>query len=309
MPELLLAAKLCSPQLPSRLIRRRSALELLESGHLPDKRLILISAPAGYGKTTLVCDWLQNVPHNSCWLSLEKSDNDPRIFFTYLVASLQKAFPKIGKEAKGLLEVPQMPPLQAVLTLLLNDLAASEEEVTIVLDDYQSINTSVIHEGITFLLDHLSPGKHIIITTRSDPALPLHRYRSRGQMVEIRAEDLRFSQEEISSYMEKMAGLHLKISDIDILEKRTEGWAAGLQMAAISMRGKTDPERFIQSLAGTNRFILDYLLEEALNHQTTEVQDFLMETSILERLCPPLCDALLQAEEGTSSKTTPVSGA
>ena len=218
----LLAAKLRTPQLPSRLIQRRLLLELLESGRSPDKRLILISAPAGYGKTTLVCDWLQKVTH-SCWLSLEKSDNDPRVFFTYLVASLQKAFPHLGKEAQGLFDVPQMPPLHAVLTFLLNDLAASEEEMTIVLDDYQSINSSVIHDGITFLLDHLPSGKHIIITTRSDPALPLHRYRSRGQMVEIRAENLRFSQEEISSYMEEMASLRLKAAEIDTLEKRTEG--------------------------------------------------------------------------------------
>src|SRR5512141_1420383 len=209
MSEPIVTVKLRSPQLPSRLIQRRLLLELLESGHSPDKRLILISAPAGYGKTTLVCDWLRNVPH-SCWLSLEKSDNDPRIFFTYLVASLQKAFPHLGKEAQGLLEIPQLPPLQAVLTFLLNDLAASEEEMTIVLDDYQSINTSVIHDGITFILDHLPAGKHVLITTRSDPALPLHRYRSRGQMVELRAENLRFSQEEVSSYMEEMASLRLK---------------------------------------------------------------------------------------------------
>ncbi len=156
--------------------------------------------------------------------------------------------------------------------------------------------------GLTFLLDHLPPNKHIVITTRSDPALPLHRYRSRGQLVEIRADDLRFSRQEIASYMEEAAGAQLKATEIETLEKRTEGWAAGLQMAAISMRGKADPGQFIQSLAGTNRYILDYLLEEVLNNQPVEVQDFLVETSILDRLCPPLCGVLLHVEEGKAQR-------
>jgi LuxR family transcriptional regulator, maltose regulon positive regulatory protein len=301
MTEPLLIAKLSSPPLPSRLIQRQSLLDFLESSHLPDTRLILVSAPAGYGKTTLVCAWLRNASH-VCWLSLEQSDNDPRVFFTYLVASLQKASPALGKEARELLKIPQLPPLQTILTSILNDLAVIDEDLIIVLDDYQHIHISAIHTGLAFLLDHLPANKHIVITTRSDPPMALHRYRSRGQMVEIRAEELRFSPAEIADYMEGMTGLHLNAWEIDTLEKRTEGWPAGLQMAAISLRGKADPRQFIESLAGTNRYILDYLLEETLNQQRAEVQRFLMETSILDRLCPPLCDAVLQAEKGTSQE-------
>lgn len=301
MSEPLLITKLSSPQLPSQLIKRRTLLNLLESGRSSEKRLVLVSAPAGYGKTTLVCDWLRNIPY-VCWLSLEESDNDLRVFFTYLVAGLEKTSPGLGVQAQKRLGIPQLPPQQTILTCILNDLALLEDEVVIVLDDYQFINASAVHEGITFLLDHLPPNIHIVITTRSDPALPLHRYRSRGQMVEIRAEDLRFSQVEISSYMEMMSAVRLNAWEIDVLEKRTEGWPAGLQMAAISIRGKTNPGQFIQSLAGTNRYILEYLLEEALNHQTPEVQRFLMETSILERLYPLLCDAVLKTEEGTSQR-------
>ena len=291
MPQTLIATKLYIPPLPSRIIRRSSLLDLLESGLSAEKRLILVCAPAGYGKTTLVCEWLQNVS-NVCWISLEKSDNEPRLFFSYLVASLQKTFPGFGEQARKLLETPQPPPLQAVLSLLLNDLTNISTQCVLVLDDYQAIHATTIHEGLTFLIDHLSSGTHIVITTRSDPALPLHRYRSRGQMVEIRADDLRFSAEEVSSYMKEIAGISLAALEIDTLEKRTEGWVAGLQMAAISLRGKTDKEQFIQSLAGTNRFILDYLVEEVLNNQPQAVQRFLIETAILDRLCAPLCDAL-----------------
>lgn len=301
MSEPLLATKLYSPQLPSRVIQRRSLLELLESGRSPDKRLILISAPAGYGKTTLVCDWLQNVSH-SCWLSLEKGDNDVRIFFTYLVASLQKAFPELFVEAQELLEIPQLPPLQAVLTSIVNDLASIEEDFVVILDDYQSIRMTIIHDGVAFLLDHLPPNKHIVITTRADPALPLHRYRSRQQMVEIRAEDLRFSIEEVSRYMQGIGDIPLNDYELATLETRTEGWVAGLQMAAISLRRKQDKELFIHALAGTNRFILDYLVEEVLSTQPDTVQRFLMETAILNRLCASLCEALTKIGEDASQE-------
>jgi LuxR family transcriptional regulator, maltose regulon positive regulatory protein len=160
-------------------------LDLLDRGLSKDKRLILVCAPAGYGKTTLVCEWLQNIS-NVCWISLEKTDNDPRLFFSYLVASLQKVFPGLGRQAKSFLEMPQSPPLDVVLSALLNDLTDINAQCTIALDDYQAIQVDVIHKGITFLLDHLPSNIHIVITTRSDPALPLHRYRSRGQLLEMR---------------------------------------------------------------------------------------------------------------------------
>lgn len=301
MPEILLATKLYLPSIPSHILRRQSLLNLLEGGLSVEKRLILVCAPAGYGKTTLVCEWLQNIS-NVCWISLEKGDNDPRLFFSYLVASLQKTFPECGEQAQRLLETPQLPLLQAVLSSLLNDLARTDAQCIIVLDDYQVIHSQAIHEAVIFLLDHLPPNAHIVMTTRSDPALPLHLYRSRSQMVEIRADDLRFSLEEVSSYMKDIGGITLTSPEISTLEKRTEGWAAGLQMAAITLRGRVDTAQFIRSLAGTNRYILDYLIEEVFGIQTDAVKHFLMDTAILDRMCAPLCDALIKASEGTSQE-------
>ncbi len=291
MSETLLATKLYIPPLHPQIIQRQSILELMNAGLSIGKRLILLCAPAGYGKTTLVCEWLQKIPH-ACWVSLEKGDNEPRLFFSYLIAALQTALPGIGGQAQAILNAPQPPPLQAVLSSLLNDLAQVQSQTVIVLDDYQSIHASQIHEGIAFLLDHLPPEVHFVITTRSDPALPLHRYRSRGQLVEIRADDLRFTTDEVYAFIKDIAGVSLSPSEIATLETRTEGWAAGLQMAAISLRKKSNSSEFIQALAGSNRYILDYLMEEVLKNQTPDVQHFLMETAILDRLCPPLCDAL-----------------
>ena len=301
MPETLLATKLYIPSLHPQVIQRQSILELMNAGLSMQKRLILLCAPAGYGKTTLVCEWLQTVP-DACWVSLEKGDSEPRRFFSYLIAALQTALPGIGGQARALLNAPQLPALQAVLSSLLNDLAQAQSKTVIVLDDYQSIHASQIHEGMTFLLDHLPPEVHFVITTRSDPALPLHRYRSRGQLVEIRADDLRFTTDEISAFMHDNAGVSLSVSDISMLETRTEGWAAGLQMAALSLRKTSNSSEFIQGLAGSNRYILDYLLEEVLKNQTPDVQHFLMETALLDRLCPPLCDSLFQPGEISSQK-------
>jgi LuxR family transcriptional regulator, maltose regulon positive regulatory protein len=276
-------------------------LDLMDEGLSVGKRLTLICAPAGYGKTTLVCEWLQKIP-GACWVSLDKSDNDVRLFFSYLIAALQTTHPGIGGQAQAILDAPHPPPLQVVLSSLLNDLAQIHSQTVIVLDDYQSIHTGPIHEGITFLLDHLPPDVHLVITSRSDPALPLHRYRSRGQLVELRADDLRFTADEVSIFITEMAGVSLSASEIATLESRTEGWAAGLQMAAISLRKKANSSEFVRALAGSNRYILDYLMEEVLKNQTPDVQQFLMETAILDRLCPPLCDALHQPGEGSSQQ-------
>lgn len=301
MSETILATKLYIPSLHPQAIQRQSILELMNIGLSIGKRLILVCAPAGYGKTTIVCEWLQKIPQ-ACWISVDKSDNDPRLFFSYLIAALQTIRSDIGRQAQTILDAPQPPPLQVVLSSILNDLAQIHSQTVIILDDYQSIHTSQIHEGMAFLLDYLPPGVHFVMTTRSDPALPLHRYRSRGQLVEIRADDLRFTTDEVYAFMKHIAGVSLSASEIATLESRTEGWAAGLQMAAISLRKKPQSSEFIQSLAGSNRFILDYLMEEVLKNQTPDVQHFLMETAILDRLCPPLCDALHQADDGSSQK-------
>jgi LuxR family transcriptional regulator, maltose regulon positive regulatory protein len=301
LSETLLATKLYIPSLHPQVIQRQSILELMNAGLSIEKRLILLCAPAGYGKTTLVCEWLQKIPQ-ACWISLDKRDNEPRLFFSYLIAALQTVLPGIGGQAQALLNAPQLPALQAVLSSLLNDLAQAQSKTVIVLDDYQSIHASQIHEGIAFLLDHLPPEVHFVITTRSDPALPLHRYRSRGQLVEIRADDLRFTTDEVSAFMKGIARVSISASEAAVLESRTEGWAAGLQLAAISLRKKANIAEFIQSLAGSNRYILDYLMEEVLKNQTPDVQHFLMETAILDRLCPPLCDALFQLGEVPSQQ-------
>ncbi len=299
MPETLLTTKLFIPPMPPRTVRRNELLDLLESGLSLEKRLVLVCAPAGYGKTTLICDWLRDMP-NICWYSLEESDNEVGLFLSYLIAALQKAFPEIGEQAQGLLQAPQPPAPQVVLSSLLNDLSQCSAQIVLVLDDYQVIHTPSIHEGIAFLLDHLPTNVHIVITSRSDPALPLHRYRSRGQMIEIRAEHLRFSTQEVSGFMRDIAGIPLAQAEIAILENRTEGWIAGLQMAALSLRGRVDATTFIRSLAGTNRYIVDYLVEEALKNQPETVQRFLTETAILNRLCAPLCAAVLESEENSS---------
>jgi LuxR family transcriptional regulator, maltose regulon positive regulatory protein len=301
LPETLLSTKLYIPSLHTQVVLRQSILDLMNDGLSIGKRLTLVCAPAGYGKTTLVCEWLQKIPQ-PCWISLDKSDNDTRLFFSYLIAALQTIRPDVGGQAQAILDAPQPPPLQAVLSSLLNDLAQIHSQTVIVLDDYQSIHTSRIHEGIAFLLDHLPPEVHFVITTRSDPALPLHRYRSRGQLVEIRADDLRFTTDEVYAFMRDIAGVSLSASEIATLESRTEGWAAGLQMAAISLRKKANITEFIHSFAGSNRYILDYLMEEVLKNQTPDVQQFLMETAILDRLCLPLCDALFQPGEVPSQQ-------
>jgi LuxR family transcriptional regulator, maltose regulon positive regulatory protein len=298
LTETLLATKLFFPLSPAQILNRPALIDFLTGSFSPEKRLVLVCAPAGYGKTTLVCDWLRNAS-NVCWYSLEGSDNDPSLFFTYLTASLRKVFPEIGIQAQELLQTPQPPAPQWILSSLLNDLLEFRKQVTIVLDDYQVIHTPAIHEGLVFLLDHLPTDVHIVITTRSDPALPLHRYRSRGQLLEIRAEMLRFSAEEIAGFMSEF-GITLETPEIAILERRTEGWAAGLKLAALSLHGKTDAIQFIHSLAGTNRYILDYLVEEVLKNQSETVQLFLEATSILNRLCAPLCDAMIEKGENSS---------
>ncbi len=296
MSDIFLTTKLFMPPTPSKTLRREALLDALQEGLSPEKRLVLVCAPAGYGKTTLVCGWLRGIP-NVCWYSLEESDNDPGQFLAYLIASLQKIFPRIGEKALGFLNAPQPAAQAMVLSALLNDLAQANTQIVIVLDDYQVIHARPIHEGLAFLLDHLPENVHIVITTRSDPALPLNRYRSRGQMLEIRSETLRFSADEAGEFIQAAAGISLDAAEVAILENRTEGWIAGLHMAALSLRGKKDAAQFIRSLSGTNRYILDYLVEEVLNNQPETIQLFLTHTAILNRFCASLCAAVLETQE------------
>lgn len=254
---------------------------------------MLVSAPAGFGKTTLVTEWIATDERPSAWLSLDESDSAPPLFLTYLVAALQTIEPQIGAGILKLLESPQPPPIDSLLTPLLNEIATITQDFVLVLDDYHVLDSQEIDSALTFLIDNQPPQMHIVLTTREDPRLPLARLRARGQLTELRAADLRFTPDEAMEFLNQAMGLSLSPEDVAALEQRTEGWIAGLQLAAISMQGIGDKSGFIQSFTGTHRFVLDYLVEEVLQHQPENVQNFLLQTSILERTCGPLCDAVV----------------
>src|SRR5712691_8812964 len=269
-----------------------------------ESKLTLVSAPAGFGKTTLLADWLAAVAVDGrtvTWLSLDQSDNHPASFWTYLIAALQTAQPHIGASAISLLQSPQPPPIEAVLTLLLNELGVMSTDLVLMLDDYHVIDAREIHDGMTFLLDHLPPRLHLVIASRADPPLPLARLRARGELVEIRAEDLRFAPDEVASYFHDSMGLDLSAQDVAVLEGRTEGWIAALQLAALSMQGRSDVTGFIAGFAGDDRYIVDYLVEEVLQRQPDTVRSFLRDTSILDRLSGPLCDAVTGLDDGKAT--------
>ena len=257
------------------------------------RKLTLISAPAGFGKTTLVSAWLASCDRPVAWLSLDEGDNDPTRFLTYLVAALQTIAPNIGEGVLGVLQSPQPPPTESILTALLNEIATIPDDFVLVLDDYHVIDAKPVDHALTFLLEHLPPQMHLVITTREDPQLPLARLRARGQLTELRATDLRFTPSEAAGFLNQVMGLNLSAEDITALEARTEGWIAGLQLAAISLQGHEDATSFIKSFTGSHHFVLDYLVEEVLQQQSARVQTFLLRTSILDRLCGPLCDAVL----------------
>jgi ATP/maltotriose-dependent transcriptional regulator MalT len=259
--------------------------------------LTLITAPAGFGKTTLVASCITNCGLPVAWLSLDKDDNQVERFLNYLVAALQEADHTIGSEAAQLLAAARHAPPDAVLTSLINDLDTAGEEIALVLDDYQFLSSQAVHEEVIFLLEHCPNTLHLVIATRSDPPLPLARLRARGQTVELRAADLRFTEPEAAQFLNEVMGLHLDAGSVAALEERTEGWITGLQMAALSMRDRENVLGFIEGFSGTNRYILDYLLEEVLANQSPELQCFLLCTSILERLTAPLCDAILVNDE------------
>ncbi|MDX1417283.1 MAG: LuxR C-terminal-related transcriptional regulator [Candidatus Promineifilaceae bacterium] len=262
-------------------------------------RLILVSAPAGFGKTTLISAWLaQAADLQTAWLSLDEGDNDPIRFLAYLIAAVQGPEPDAGETAVRLLQSPQPPPVETILTFLINDLSQDDRPLILVLEDYHVITTSAVHQALAFLLDNQPPHLNLLLTTRSDPPLPLSRLRARGQIVEIRANDLRFTTDEAGKFLNQVMGLNLTREALAALEERTEGWIAGLQLAALSMQGRGDLTNFISSFTGSHRLIIDYLSEEVLNQQAIPVRKFLLATSILERVCGQLADALTQSSSG-----------
>lgn len=298
----LIRTKLYSPFIRQNLVARPYIQEHILQGLRGP--LTLIIAPAGFGKTTLAVSAVACCGMPVVWLSLDASDNQTGRFLSYVIAAFQTVDPTIGNESVQLMSGMQQALPVAVLTSLINDLNATAREMVLVLDDYQFISSQAVHEHVLFLIEHCPSNLHLLIATRSDPPLPLARLRMRGQMVELRTADLRFTPDEAAQFLNEIMLLHLDAESVLMLEQRTEGWIAGLQMAALSMRDREDTYEFVKGFSGTHRYILDYLLEEILNRQSPEVQRFLLYTSILERLTAPLCDVLLESEVSHSEETS-----
>jgi len=295
----LLETKLYVPKWRRGLVSRSQLIERLDQG--TERKLTLVSAPPGFGKSTLLAEWVaasQAKKRTPAWVSLDASDNDPAQFWVYFITALQKIQSELGQRALALLQSPQTPPIESVLTTLINEINAVEYDFALILDDYHVIDAQPIHDGIEFLLDHLPPQMHLIIASRSDPPLPLARLRGRGESTELRAADLRFTPDEAAAFLNQVMGLNLSVSDVAALETRTEGWIAGLQLAALSMQGREDVSGFIRAFAGDDRYIVDYLVEEVLQRQPEHVKSFLLQTSILDRLSGSLCDAVTDREDG-----------
>jgi LuxR family maltose regulon positive regulatory protein len=302
----LLTTKLYIPPPRPNLVPRPRLVARMDEGLRADRKLTLIAAPAGFGKTTLATEWLYSTGKavSSCsvaWLSLDEGDNDPTRFFTYLIAALRQLDASVGQATQSLLGSPQMPPTESLVTTLVNDITAIPGHFVLVLDDYQMIHNPLIHDALAFLLDHQPPQMHLLIATRTDPPLSLPRLRVRGQMTEIRADDLRFTEEEAATFLNRVLELALDAEKIAALEARTEGWIAGLQLAALSMQSKQDIDRFVEAFSGSNRHVIDYLADEVLAQQPEAIRDFLCQTSILDRFCAPLCDAVREVEESADA--------
>src|SRR5918996_250558 len=298
--ESLVSTKLRPSQARPNLVARLRLIATLERE--PGRKLTLISAPAGFGKTTLLVEWLRERADGEryvAWVLLDEGDNDPVRFLSYLVAALRR----IGEEGFGegvlaALRSPEPPRIEAVVGTLVNELAELPGEVAIILDDYHTIDSESVHWIVSFLLEHLPGSAHLVISSRVDPPLPLARLRARGQMTELHAADLRFMPEEAAAFLKDVMGLDLSADDVSALEGVTEGWIAALQLAALSMREREDVSDFIRSFSGGHRDVFDFLAEEVLERQTERVQSFLLETSILDNLSGPLCDALTDRGDG-----------
>ncbi len=293
----LLTTKLYVPPLRAKLVQRLRLVERLEEALRLGHRLILISAPAGFGKTTLVTDWCQGRRKASLactWLSLDEQDNDPVRFLTYLLAALQTIDPTVGQATSAMLQASPPPPPESLLTSLINDLAETPRPFVLVLDDYQTIQAVPVHRQLGFLLEHQPLQMHLVIATREDPPLNLSRLRACGQITEIRQRDLQFTEEEAAGFLQRTMALEVSPADVTALHRCTEGWIAGLQLAALSMQQSDDVRQFVTNLTGSDRYILDYLVEEVLQRQTPGMQDFLLKTSILDRLNAALCDAVTE---------------
>jgi LuxR family maltose regulon positive regulatory protein len=291
----LLQTKLYIPPTRPDSVSRPRLIERLDEGVRLGRQLTLVSAPAGFGKTTLLSDWLRQMDRPVAWLSLDEGDNDLARFLAYLIAALQRIDPAIGQAVQAGLQAPNPDPLESLLPALVNDIASTPHPFVFVLDDYHVIDAAPIHQVVSFLLDHHPPpnrGMHLVIATRADPPLPIARLRARGQLTEMRLADLRFNAGEALAFLNEVMGLALTTEQTGALERRTEGWITGLQLAALSLRGCDDVLAFIEGFTGSHRYILDYLGSEVLQQQSNSVRSFLLQTAILDRLFAPLCDAM-----------------
>jgi LuxR family transcriptional regulator, maltose regulon positive regulatory protein len=288
----LLVTKLSAPAVRAELVPRRRLLDLLS--RRGSHKLTLIDAPAGWGKTTLLAEWGANPDETRpfAWVALDSSDNDPVRFWTYVVTALRTVEPRLGERALGALRGRGPRIIRDVLPELINELAAGSPELVLALDDYHAIGNDEIHKGLALLVERLPPQLHLAVATRSDPPLPLARMRVRGELLEVRSDALRFSDEEAAALLNGVLGLDLSTADVTRLQQRTEGWAAALYLVALSLRGRPDAAGFIGAFAGDDRHIVDYLGGEVLAGQPADLRAFLVRTSILERLCGPLCDAV-----------------
>jgi LuxR family maltose regulon positive regulatory protein len=296
----ILATKLYIPQTRPKIVFRPRLIERLNEGL--HRKMTLIAAPAGFGKTTLISEWTISCEQNFAWLSLDEGDNDLIHFLSYLIAALQTiavrqpSMANVGEGVLNALRSPQSPPIELLLITLINEITAIPDHFILVLDDYHMVSANSVSNALTFILEHLPPQIHVVVASREDPALPLSRLRAKNQLTELRAADLRFTSAESARFLNQVMGLALSEEDITTLETRTEGWIAGLQLAALSMQGRSDIHDFIQSFTGSHRFILDYLVEEVLHRQPEQVYNFLLRTSILDRLSDSLCDAIIGQE-------------
>jgi LuxR family maltose regulon positive regulatory protein len=294
MTEPLLTTKLYIPPIRPRLVLRPRLIERLSAGM--HRKLALVSAPAGFGKTTLLSECAARCGRPVAWLTLDEADNDPTRFLAYLIAALQTIEIGVGKGILGILQALQAPPAASLLARLINDVSAIPAPFLLILDDYHLIEAKPVHDALTFLLEHQPPQMHLLVSTRVDPPLPIARLRGRGKLTELRQNDLRFTLEETAEFLNEAMGLQLSTDEVAALASRTEGWIAGLQMAAVSLQGRDDAAGFVYAFAGSDRHVLDYLMEEALMRQPATVQTFLLQTSILDHLTGPLCDAILSRE-------------
>ena len=290
--EALLATKLHVPRPQPGFVPRPRLTGQLEQGLA--RQLLLVCAPAGSGKTALLADWARRGRYPVAWLSLDAGDNDPARLWRHAVAALDRVWPGIAERVGPLLGPPAPPSFEGLVTALVNEVDAEpgDREVLLILDDYHLIDSPPVHASLTFLLEHLPPGLHLVLASRSDPPLALARLRARGQLAELRADDLRFTADEAAALLRGALGADLPDAAVAALAARTEGWAAGLQLAGLSLRGQADVAGFVAAFSGSHRYVLDYLAGEVLDRQPEDMREFLLETSVLERLSGPLCDAV-----------------